>query len=356
MLADQTLSVSKEHLNIALNQVKIGFWELELDGLLLNCTMQCKINVKGTVQDTLTYNDLLDQIVPDDLERMQDAVKEAIVSENGEYHSQYRVKHIDGSLHWIEANGTVLYKDNIPHRMIGTTVDITEKKDLELLKDELLSVATHELKTPVSAVKGYLQILHRFVQSTGEEKFIQISNRALSSTERITRLLTEIADPANRHLNQIRLIKEDFDLRTLTDEIAANSTLINPDYHLSVYCPDKAFPVHADRFRIAQVLTNLMNNAIKYSPENKNIEIYLNQTETNVKLKIIDHGIGLNEDEHAKVFQKFYRAASAPKHVAGFGIGLFLCSEIIMRHGGRIGIESLKDVQGTCFYFTLPIN
>lgn len=178
----------------------------------------------------------------------------------------------------------------------------------------------------------------------------------MNATERITRLLTEVADPVHRQLNQIRLIKENFDLRTLTDEIAANSTLINPEYRLFVYCPDESFPVYADRFRIAQVLTNLMNNAVKYSPQNKEIEVYLEQTETYVKLKIIDHGIGLNKDEHTKVFQKFYRAESAPKHVAGFGIGLFLCSEIIMRHGGKIGIESLKGEQGTCFYFTLPIN
>jgi len=167
MLTDQDLSVSKEHLHIALSQVKLGFWELELDNLQLNCTVQCKLNISGSSHEGLSYDDWLEAIFIDDRDRVLEAVREAIASETGGFYFQYRVKHTDGSLHWIEANGTVLYKVNVPYRMIGTTLDITDKKDLELLKDELLSVATHELKTPVSAVKGYLQILHRFIQSTG---------------------------------------------------------------------------------------------------------------------------------------------------------------------------------------------
>ncbi|MCC8409128.1 PAS domain-containing sensor histidine kinase [Mucilaginibacter sp. UR6-1] len=351
---DKTLIVSQEHLDIALNQVRLGFWELDLDGMTLNCTPQCKMNFGMGDRPSLSYEELLACIVPEDRQMMQTDVAKALVPGNGIYHSQYRARHPDGSLHWIEANGTVLFRDNTPYRMIGTTLDITEKKDLELLKDELLNVATHELKTPVSAVKGYLQILHRFIETTHNEKFINISNRALGSTERITRLLTEIADPAHRHLNQIRLSREHFDLRTLIDEIAGNAMLINPEYTIEIFCTGKSFMVLADRFRIGQVLTNLVNNAIKYSPDHKHVDIRLSTEDSWNKVQVIDSGIGINKDEHAKVFQKFYRTGSGSKIAGGFGIGLYLSSEIITRHGGQIGIEEKKQGAGTEFYFTLP--
>jgi K+-sensing histidine kinase KdpD len=234
-------------------------------------------------------------------------------------------------------------------------VDITEKKDLELLRDELFNVTTHELKTPLSAVKGYLQLLDRFIAGLENEKIAQVAKRALGSVERITRLLNEMADPVNLYSNQIRLARDYFDLNALAEEIAGNAMLINPDYRIQVSTTNIDSLVFADRYRIGQVLTNLVNNAVKYSPECKEVNLIIETHSNEVKVMVKDYGIGLPKTEYHQVFKKFYRATTTPKNIPGLGIGLFLSAEIIIRHGGLIGVQDNELENGTCFYFTLPV-
>jgi len=352
---EQAFEVTEDHFNIALDQVQLGFWELDLNSYQLNCTSMCKTNIGISKNDLLDYDRLLECVLPDDRALMPEAVIKAIQSPDGIYSLQYRVRHADQSIHWVDAKGTVLFEGAAPVRIIGTMVDITEKKDLELLRDELFNVTTHELKTPLSAVKGYLQLLDRFIATTGNEKITQVAKRALGSVERITRLLNEMADPANLYSNQIRLAKDYFDLNALSEEIAGNAMLINPDYKIKVSTTNIDSLVFADRYRIGQVLTNLVNNAVKYSPERKDVEISIETHDNAVKVLVKDHGIGLPKSEHQKVFKKFYRATSTPQNIPGFGIGLFLSAEIIIRHGGLIGVKESEAENGTCFYFTLPI-
>ena len=352
---EQNFEITEDHFNIALNQVQLGFWELDLNNYTLNCTSKCKTNIGIRKDDVLDYDKLLECILPEDRPLMPEAIIKAIQSQGGIYNLQYRVRHTDQSVHWIDANGTVLFDASVPSRIIGTMVDITEKKDLELLRDELFNVTTHELKTPLSAVKGYLQLLDRFITGTGNERIAGVAKRALGSVERITRLLNEMADPVNLYSNQIRLAKDYFDLNALSEEIAGNAMLINPDYKITVSTTNIDSLVFADRYRIGQVLTNLVNNAIKYSPERKDVEVTIGTHKNDVKVLVKDHGIGLAKSEHQKVFKKFYRATSTPKNIPGFGIGLFLSAEIIIRHGGIIGVEESESPGGTCFYFTLPI-
>jgi PAS domain S-box-containing protein len=352
---EQTFEVTQEHFNIALNQVQLGFWELDLNNYVLNCTSKCKTNIGILIDDVLDYDTLLVCILPEDRPLMPEAIIKAIQSTDGIYGLEYRVRHADQSIHWIDAKGTVLFEEEVPSRIIGTMVDITEKKDLELLRDELFNVTTHELKTPLSAVKGYLQLLDRFITGLGNEKITQVVKRALGSVERITRLLNEMADPVNLYSNQIRLAKDYFDLNALAEEIAGNAMLINPDYKITVSTTNIDSLVFADRYRIGQVLTNLINNAVKYSPECKDVVVAIETHNNEVKVQVKDYGIGLAKSEYHNVFKKFYRVTTAPKNIPGFGIGLFLSAEIIIRHGGLIGVEDNKSKKGTCFYFTLPV-
>ncbi|MDT3405392.1 PAS domain-containing sensor histidine kinase [Mucilaginibacter terrae] len=353
MEQDQTLYVSQEHLDIALNHAKLGFWELELESTMMICTPQCKINVGAGDKPTVSYEDLINSIIPEDREKMQADVSAALVPGGGTYHSQYRVIHPDGSLHWIEANGKVLYLNEKPYRMVGTTLDITGKKDIEMLKDELLSFATHELKTPVTVIKGYLQILHAFIEKTGNIKYAELSKKSLAATERMTKLLGEIAAPANRRGDQIILQKQQFDVCALLIETVASINMVNPQTLLNLNASGPVF-VTADRDRISQVLINLLNNAIKFSPELSEINIQVEQDEDQVKISIRDRGIGMLETEHTKIFQKYFRSENVKNNVEGSGIGLYLSSEIITRHGGRIWVEQPDDRCGSIFIFTIP--
>ncbi|QXV64731.1 PAS domain-containing protein [Mucilaginibacter sp. 21P] len=350
---DQTLYVSQEHLDIALNHTKLGFWELELENPRMICTPQCKINIGAGEKPTVSYEDLINAIIPEDREKMQADVALALLPGGGTYNSQYRVIHPDGSLHWIEANGKVLYQNEKPYRMVGTTLDITAKKDMEMLKDELLSFTTHELKTPVTVIRGYLQILYTFIEKTGNTRFADISKKSLDATERMTRLLKEIADPEYRKGDQIILQKQQFDVCTLLADTIASINMVSPQTQFRLHASNSAL-VMADRDRIGQVLINLLNNAIKFAPDSSEIVMVVDQFEDQIKISIRDRGIGLSENEYAKIFQKYYRSDQIKSKVEGSGIGLYLSSEIITRHGGRIWVEQPEDKIGSKFIFTLP--
>ncbi|QXV66765.1 PAS domain-containing sensor histidine kinase [Mucilaginibacter sp. 21P] len=350
---DQTLFVSQESLDIALNHAKLGFWELDLVNTKMTCTPQCKINVGAEGWATVSYEDLIGNIIPEDREKMQADVAVAMSPGQGTYHSEYRVIHPDGALHWIEANGKVLYENGEPIRMVGTTLDITAKKDMEMLKDELLSTATHELKTPVTVIRGYLQLLHKFVQDSGDEKFTEISRKSLSAAERMTRLLQDISGPAGRKGDQLVLQKQPFDVHALLHEIVGSISIVSPTHSCHVKCSDPVF-ISADRDRISQVLINLLTNAIKFSPDSSGIDIMVDDMQDHIMISIRDRGIGLSGTEYAKVFEKYYRSESVINKIEGSGIGLYLSSEIITRHGGRIWAEQPEDKLGSRFVFTLP--
>jgi len=349
---DYFLELPNDYLTMALNQAALGFWEVSLsEGNPMACTAQCKRNFGRDASIGFTYQEMLDSIVPEDKEQMQTAVGRAI-RENVPYFAQYRVKHPDATIRWIEAQGIVIRDNEVPVKIIGTTIDITKIKDLEILRDELLSFAMHELKTPLSTVKGSLQILERHLQKQSDERILGIASRALGSTERITRLLNEMARPVIAQFQEIVLQKTSFDLLKLVSEIAENAALINQDIDIKLSAEQDKVMVSADRFRIGQVVTNLVNNAIKYSPGKPQIVITIRASHSAVTVKVIDKGLGIAQQDRVKVFQKFYRSGER-RSIDGLGIGLYLSSEIIIRHGGVIGIEDSAE-PGTTVYFMLP--
>lgn len=251
--------------------------------------------------------------------------------------------------------GSVLYADDVPQKILGTTIDITEKKDLETLRDELLNVAMHELKTPLSTVKASLQLLERDLKTAGNEKLINIASGALSSTDRITRLLGEMASPLHVQSREITLNKTVFDIVRLVEEIADNARLIHSSSEISVRSASEVVQVYADRYRIAQVVTNLINNGIKYSGAQPILFIQISYSgDKSILVRVIDNGAGIKPEIRTKVFQKFFRA-NADQSVEGLGIGLYLCADVILRHGGKISIDDL-EVPGTSISFSLPIT
>ncbi|SDG69026.1 PAS domain S-box-containing protein [Pedobacter terrae] len=348
-------SVSEENLSIALAQVKLGFWELDLATKLITCTEQNRANLGLTADQVITENTIIEAILPEDRWRRVEGLKRAMHPKTPTYDFEIRVKHPSQAIRWLQVRGTVIFEARTPVRIIGTTVDISEKKGMEILRDELLNITTHELKSPLSVVKGYLQLIYKFIAGTGDTKHLLIAERAINASSKVERLIEEIIHPSAHSESEILLKKETFDLRKLVLEVISNTKVISEAVEIKLITLTDVYYVTADRYRIAQVLTNLINNAIKYAPGESLIVIEISSDSSNVKISIIDMGIGIPDHEREKIFGKFYRIKNSSSVAAGSGIGLFLCSEIIARHGGAIGMRPNPTGKGTLAFFSLPI-
>jgi PAS domain S-box-containing protein len=280
--------------------------------------------------------------------------------------------------HYFEHNFVPLFNEkNEVYAVMLMSHDITDsirqmeelKRALEAdeMKSDFIRMASHELKTPVTSIKGYIQLLLSMIENKSKQTLTQdVLYSSLSNVgkqvDRLTRLLSELLDLSRIELGQLSFNREPVDMNELVDEISEGMMHSNPAYKIEVDHQHKAV-IQADRDRIGQVLINILSNAIKYSPKHKKIEVVVKiiepvagSTERRLSVSIRDHGIGISKEEFDKIFNRFYRAAGKNEQTyPGFGIGLFIAREIIERHGGSIQVDSVKG-SWTQFTIELPAS
>jgi signal transduction histidine kinase len=222
-------------------------------------------------------------------------------------------------------------------------------KALSAKKDEFIALASHELKTPLTTIKGYLQVLERMDMDLKAKQFL---GKIVRQTEKLHDLIADLLDASRVDAGKLLLNKTPFDLRMLVREIADTENYINKTHRIILQENGTDFNVVADNQRIEQVIVNLLTNAVKYSPRGDQVIMELTDSTTEVSLKVKDFGIGLTERQQEQVFTRFYRAEGIG-HIAGLGLGLYLSKEIIDRHGGAIGVKS-ETGAGSEFCFKLP--
>jgi PAS domain S-box-containing protein len=224
-----------------------------------------------------------------------------------------------------------------------------EIKALSDKKDEFIALASHELKTPLTTIKGYLQLLSKKDQEAVNALFI---NKTLDQVAKLSALISDLLDISKIEAGKLQFNLEQFDLRQLLLDVMETFPYSYKTHTITFKDPGEACMVHADKLRIEQVINNLLTNAIKYSPNADLVEISITKQEGKVTVKVKDYGIGLKEQHKKQIFKRFYRADGIV-NVSGLGIGLHLTKEIIDRHNGTIGVHS-KFGKGSEFYFTLP--
>jgi len=235
----------------------------------------------------------------------------------------------------------------------GSVADITERKQQEILKNDFIAVASHELKTPITSIKAYTQLLAKTYEKTDNEFLKNALVKMENQINKMTKLVSDFLKVSKIESGKFQLNLETFDLSELVQEISGDIQMVSVNHKILVKETGPVF-VHADRERIAQVITNFLNNAVKYSPDNKYISVTIEQMKNSVTVSVIDNGIGVRPDEHKKIFERFYRAnANTNTAFSGFGIGLYICAEIVRKHGGEIGVKS-EEGKGSVFYFTIP--
>ena len=232
--------------------------------------------------------------------------------------------------------------------------EIEYRKDAERKKDEFISIASHELKTPLTSVKGYLQLLERNIEKGNKEAITVQLEKVQKQVEKLNELVSDLLDLSKIESGELKFNKQFFSLDNLLDECIENIQQSNRSFHIKK-TGKLGRDIFGDEMRIEQVIVNFLTNAIKYSPDADDIEIKVIADADQVYVGVKDYGIGMTEEHFKNVFEKYYRVEETSLRFQGFGMGLFICRQIIERHGGSIGVKS-KPGAGSEFYFYLPIT
>lgn len=277
-----------------------------------------------------------------------------------DFEMELRLLDLHGDYKWHLSRAEAVKDENGNIKMwIGSNTEIQRLKEEERRKEDFLKMVSHELKTPVTSIKGYVQLLLSLLNK--EEDPQKISSLPLKPSlqridyqlVRLTRLISEILDLSRIEENKLELQKNKFNINELVDETVQDISYTNTQHKIRIN-HDLKCEVIGDRDRIGQVLINFITNSIKYSPESQNIDISVNAySEDEVAVSVKDYGIGIDQQYHKNVFKRFYRIGTEKEDTySGFGIGLFLANEIIQRHQGFIELKSEKG-KGSEFTFVL---
>jgi two-component system phosphate regulon sensor histidine kinase PhoR len=261
----------------------------------------------------------------------------------------------DGTYRWHLNRALPLKneKDEITF-WVGTATDIEDQKREIERKDEFIGVASHELKTPLTSLKGYLQLISMHKTDELPVMIKQYIGKANIAIKKLQFLVDDLLDVSKIKAGRLNYNIDMVNLRAITDACVENAVHMNPSYTFEVdNCTD--YMVKGNSERLEQVLMNLINNAIKYSRGSKRVIIKTQKHENWVRVSVTDFGIGLSEEQQYKIFERFYRVEDKKNMTSGLGMGLYISSEIVNTHNGKLGVESKLD-EGATFYFDLPLE
>jgi PAS domain S-box-containing protein len=242
--------------------------------------------------------------------------------------------------------------------MLNAVIDVTERYALDQQKDALLALASHELKTPITTIKGYSQLALRATSQLGDEKLRRTLRTIDEQANRLTRLVNEMLEVSRIQSDTLPLHEDQVDICELVRDVVESLATTAPEFTIDIDVEKSPVMVFIDRQRIEQVITNLVQNAIKYSGDSRKIEVttQIDDTGNYILVSVRDYGVGIPTDQQNQVFMRFFRARNVfATSYTGLGLGLYISHEIVTRHGGRLWLES-EEGEGSTFYFTLPID
>ncbi|MBS1527649.1 MAG: PAS domain-containing protein, partial [Bacteroidetes bacterium] len=341
-----------EQLRIAVQASGSGVWDLDVQQGILSHSAQFAQLVGREGKLLVTPDALWSCFHEDDAAQVRTAFEQAIRS--GRLAFQARILPETGNIRWLQFYGeTQRDRYGTTVRLLGTVMDITTQKKMDQQKDEFISVASHELKTPLTSLKSYVQLAHMKSNDLEGQEISGMLERAETQINKMTRMIRDFLNAAQSDSGKMVLNREEFLLDDLVREIVTDLSVNARRNRLRLSdCPP--LRVRADREKIEQVLANLIGNALKYSEGDDPVTISGSQADGRVTISVSDQGIGISEKDKKRLFDRFYRSEDLnSRGVSGFGIGLYVASEIVRLHGGTIGVDS-EIGQGSRFWFDLP--
>jgi PAS domain S-box-containing protein len=352
--AKEALEKSEKLLRSITTAAPTGLWQSDKEGNIIYVN-QTWINWTGlTFQEQMGKGWLNCVMEGDRLLAQRRFVNE--LQHKGYYEVEFRIYHTDGAEHWCVATGKPQFnKDGDFEGYIGACVDITDQKLLQQQKDNFIGIASHELKTPVTSMKAYTQVLEKMLRKKGEVKEAVMINKMDSQLNRLTSLIGDLLDVTKINSGRLQFNNRNFDFNALVIDLVEDLQRTTQNHILDLKLADSK-SVFGDQERIGQVITNFITNAIKYSPEGKMIIISSKLDENELTFCVKDFGIGIAENNLVKVFEQFYRVTGSMQYTfPGLGLGLYISAEIVKQAGGKIWAESQIGI-GSTFCFSLPLS
>jgi two-component system CheB/CheR fusion protein len=289
----------------------------------------------------------------DEAPKVAEGIRKVLSGETDFFSLEYPC-HSPNEQRWFLLQVTPL-EERGQNGVVVSHTNITDRVLLERQKDEFISIASHELKTPVTSLKAYAQVMQTIYKKNGDNQATTFLAKIDGQLNRLTDLINDLLDVSKIEAGKLQLKKETFDFDALVDETVESMQLITNKHTIQrIGRTDKI--VISDRERIGQVLTNFLANAIKYSPRANKVIVTTEVRNHEVYVSVQDFGIGIPQDKQQHIFNRFFRADNVDSSAyPGLGLGLYISAEIIRRLGGTIGFSS-SEGEGSTFYFSLPIG
>lgn len=352
--ASRTVKRSADRFRALIENSKDAIAVLDMQGKVLYASPATEKVLGYTAKEFKALN-VWSKVSVEELEELQKYFEETLKAEGNSNTIVHMFNNKNGEWVWIESTLTNLLNNPNVEGIVSNFRNVTEKVILEKQKDDFIGIATHELKTPVTSIKAYAQILLKRFKKDGNEAAADMVEKMDAQLNKLIGLIADLLDVTKIEGGRLELHEEYYDFNDLVNEVAEELQRTT-DEHTIILELDPSTKIYGDKERIGQVLSNLISNAIKYSPTTSDIIIKSSVEKNGITLCVIDKGVGISKENQEKVFERFYRV-SGPNSFTfpGLGLGLYISYEIIKRQGGKIWVLS-EPGKGSTFCFSLPFN
>jgi PAS domain-containing protein/anti-sigma regulatory factor (Ser/Thr protein kinase) len=355
--AIEKLKTTEETLQLAISSAALGTWRVEASANKLHFSRRSKELFGLPLDEEPSIADVINAIDPAYRLINIRAVKNGLAHQTPSDITYSVNNKVTGKQVWIRAFGRASVDPNNKTKLFsGIVMDITEQVKDDQRKNDFIAMVSHELKTPLASLGGYIQMVQRTINEKGDPFAYGVLEKARKQANKMNILIEGFLNVSRLESGKIQIDKQLFDMAALMKEMEEESIAMIST-HKVVFAPVEYTVVQADRNKIGQVIHNLISNAVKYSPRGSTINVACITTRDNYALvSIKDEGVGIALGDQQEIFSRYYRVeGNSMQTASGFGIGLYLCAEIIQRHEGKIWVES-EVGKGSILYFSLPID
>jgi two-component system sensor histidine kinase VicK len=353
VVARKKLQRAEESLRLAMEAAGLGSFSINPDTKEFKVSQSMKTFFGLNTHESISFDTAMNQIHED---YRADVLQnlEAVFMNNTKFDMEYPiVGYNDGQTRWVRAVGRMQNIDGTK-AFAGVLNDITEKRKDEERKNDFIGMVSHELKTPLTSMRGYIQMLLLKMRKQDDEFVISSLEKTNTQIGKMTTMINGFLNVSRLESGKIHIDHKIFDLAQLVKETEEESTNTISS-HKVIFAPVERTVVNADRDKIGQVINNLISNAVKYSVAGTTIYVACVTVGKRALISVRDEGMGIKPQDAAKIFERYYRVEGTQMFsISGFGIGLYLCAEIIHRHEGEIWVDS-DFGRGSTFSFSLPV-